>query len=170
MGRAENRAWETKTMEILIVYDSKFGNTRKLSEAIAEALVPYGNVRVHGLDDLLPDDFGPTDLLIVGGPTQRHGMSARMRQFTDALATAGTGMVAAVFDTRYRMPTLISGSAARGIAKRLRLAGIHVLTPPESFFVSRGPVPQLEEGEAERAASWARNAAIRCWLSNWCAA
>jgi flavodoxin len=157
-------------METLVVYDSKFGNTRKLAEAIAEALAPYGGVRVYGLDERLPDEFGQTDLLIVGGPTQGHGMSARMRQFADGLAIAGGGTIAAVFDTRYRMPAVISGSAARGIARRLRRAGIPVLTLPASFFVSRDSTPQLEDGEMERAVSWAKNIAMRCWLARWSAA
>src|SRR5919201_5009897 len=157
-------------METLVVYDSKFGNTRPLSETIAEVLVPYGAVRVYGLDELLPDDLGSTDLLIVGGPTQGHGMSARTRQFADGLVTSGGGTIAAVFDTRYRMPAFISGSAARAIARRLRRSGIPVLTPSQSFFVSRDSVPHLEEGEVERAVSWAKNIAMRWWLTRWCAA
>src|ERR1700687_893791 len=98
-------------MKSLVVYDSKFGNTKKVAEAIADGLRSLGPVRLLGLDTLPPHDLGIVDLLFVGGPTQAHGITARTRQFLDALATRpGTGMVATAFDTRYRMPKVISGS------------------------------------------------------------
>jgi len=157
-------------MECLVVYDSKFGNTRKLAEAIADGLRCVGSVRLLGLDKIPAEDVGTVDLLVIGGPTQVHGMTARIRQFVDLLETRSvTGMVAATFDTRFRMPAALSGSAARLIARKLRQAGIRVFTRPQSFFVSRG-VPELEQGEAERAAEWAKDLAVSLALSHWCAA
>jgi flavorubredoxin len=104
-------------METVVVYDSKFGNTTTLAQVMAEALKPYSQVRVFGLDAQLPDQLGPVDLLIIGGPTQSHGISARMRQFTDRLdASRGIRSVVATFDTRYRMPDVVSGSAAKTVA------------------------------------------------------
>lgn len=158
-------------METLVVYDSQFGNTRKLAESMARAAQTHGRARLLGLDMVVPSDLGAVDLLLIGGPTQRHGLSARMRQFTDGLnASARSGMVAASFDTRYRMSTAISGSAARAIAKRLKRSGIHVFADPESFFVTREKPPTLEAGEIERAATWASRLANSCSLSHWCAA
>jgi len=157
-------------MESLVVYDSKFGNTKKLAEAIADGLRCVGSVRLLGLDKLPAKDVGTVDLLVIGGPTQAHGMTARIRQFVDLLETrSATGMVAATFDTRFRMPAALSGSAARLIARKLRQAGIRVFTRPQSFFVSRS-VPELEQGEAERAAEWAKDLAVSLALSHWCAA
>jgi len=157
-------------MESLVVYDSKFGNTKKLAEAIADGLRCVGSVRLLGLDKLPPKDVGTVDLLVIGGPTQAHGMTARIRQFVDLLETrSASGMVAATFDTRFRMPAALSGSAARLIARNLRQAGIRVFTRPQSFFVSRS-VPELEQGEAERAAEWAKDLAVSLALSHWCAA
>ncbi len=157
-------------MESLVVYDSKFGNTKKLAEAIADGLRCVGSVRLMGLDKLSPNDLGTVDLLVVGGPTQVHGMSARIRQFVDLLKTrSATGMVAATFDTRFRMPAALTGSAARLVARKLRQAGVRVFMRPQSFFVSRG-VPELEQGEAERAAEWAKDLAVSLALSHWCAA
>ena len=146
-------------METVVVYDSKFGNTRKLAEIMAKAIETSGKVRVFGLETLLPEDLGNVDLLIVGGPTQSHGLSPRMRQFTDVLtATSANGAVAATFDTRYRMPEVVSGTAAKKIARRLKRKGIHVFQSPESFFVTRGGEPQLETG-ADTAA--AKNDGVR---------
>ena len=158
-------------METLVVYDSTFGNTKRLAETIAEALKPHGPVRLLGLDTVLPQTLGVTDLLIVGGPTQAYGISARMRRFVDGVERGRTnGLVAAAFDTRYRMPSVISGSAARTIAGKLKRRGIHVCLPPESFFVTKGSPPQLKPGETERAAAWAKKLMMHCALSCWCAA
>ena len=157
-------------MESLVVYDSTFGNTRKVAEAIAHGLGAHGPVRVLGLNKLIPQNLGTVNLLVVGGPTHAHGITARMRQFLDELETRpGTGMVAATFDTRYRMPKVISGSAARTIARKLRHAGLRQFAPPASFFVSRQG-RQLEPGETERAQTWAKNVVERLALSHWCAA
>ena len=156
-------------MESLVVYDSKFGNTRKLAEAVADGLRSLGSVRLLGLDKLPPKDLGTVDLLVVGGPTQLRGMSARTRQFIDLLETRSqTRMVAVAFDTRLRRPVAFSGSAARMIARKLRRAGIRILGRPESFYV-REDAPELERGEEERAAAWAQTVAERLTLSYWCA-
>jgi flavodoxin len=90
-------------MESLVVYETKFGNTKTVAEAVADAGQAYGPVRLLGLDQVPPDDLGTIDLLFVGGPTQAHGMSARIRPFLDRLETrSATGMVAVAFDTRFR--------------------------------------------------------------------
>jgi hypothetical protein len=67
------------------------------------------------------------------------------------------------------MPAVISGSAAKTIARKLRIVGVRIFAGPESFFV-QGSAPQLEEGETERAANWAKGVADRLALSHWCAA
>lgn len=157
-------------MESLVVYDSTFGNTKKIAEAVADGLRPHSSVRLLGLHKIPPQDLGHVDLLVVGGPTQGHGISARMRQFLDALETrSATGTIAATFDTRLRMPVAISGSAARTIARRLRRSGVRLFADPESFFV-RGGAPKLEPGEIGRATAWARKIGNRLSLSHWCAA
>jgi hypothetical protein len=67
------------------------------------------------------------------------------------------------------MPAVISGSAAKTIARKLRSVGVRIFAAPESFFV-RGRLPQLEDGETERATNWAKGVADRLLLSHWCAA
>ena len=157
-------------MQTLVVYDSKFGNTRKIALAMAEAVKPRCAVRLLPLEELLPEELGPVDLLIIGGPTQSHGLSPRMRQFTDGLSLpSANGLMAATFDTRYRMRSLFSGSAAKTIAKKLRGKGIRPLAHA-SFFVTRTRPPELEPGEITRAADWAKKLAIHCVVSHWCAA
>ena len=50
------------------------------------------------------------------------------------------------------------GSAAHGMARRLRRHGYGLVVEPESFFVEGTPGP-LEEGELERAKEWGRTLA-----------
>ena len=67
------------------------------------------------------------------------------------------GMRALAFDTRYRGPRLVRGSAAKDIASLLRHLGCRLLAPPESFFV-KGEEGPLEPGEEYRAKAWALRA------------
>jgi flavodoxin len=146
-------------MLTVVIYDTKFGNTAMVAEAIARGAGARGRVRI--LDTV--EAAGPLterpDLLIVGGPTQKRGPSPALRDFIDALPPSLRGVPAATFDTRYRGATWLMGSAAREAAKRLGNAGARLAAPPESFFVARsGPLEGqgLEAGELDRAEAWGR--------------
>jgi hypothetical protein len=58
---------------------------------------------------------------------------------------------AAAFDTR--LPSRMAGGAARGIARRLRRHGYHLVSDPEGFVVDDAYGP-LRAGEIERAKEW----------------
>jgi flavodoxin len=142
-------------MNALVIYNSKFGNTERIARAIGEALRTRAVVDVQQIAEV--SSISPAfDLLVVGGPTQGHGVDQDLKTFLDGLTPeAVQGVAVATFDTRLRWPVLLSGSAARGIAKRLGQKGACVIVEPESFFVEGGEGP-LAEGEVARAASWAR--------------
>lgn len=78
-----------------------------------------------------------------------------VREWLSALGRAN--VQAAVFDTRIKMPAVLSGRASRGIARELRRHGVTMLTKPESFFVTKGN--QLVPGEEERARAWGQQLA-----------
>jgi len=168
-------------MKVLVVYESMYGNTAAVGEAIAASL------RERGLevDDSLVSKIEPTeaagvDLLIVGGPTHIHGMSRAgtrktatedekntfaeptltpgLREWMDGLPS-GTERLAAAFDTRIDKPALITGSAAKGIGKRLERHGYRLVVGPESFLVST--TNALLEGETDRATAWSTQIAER---------
>lgn len=142
-------------MNALVVYDSTFGNTERIAGAIADWLEQHGSVRLLRVAKAQPVDLEGIDLLVLGCPTQRHKPTPAIQAFLASIPHATLrGMRAATFDTRYRKPRLLTGSAARVIAKRLRKAGASLLQPPESFFVAAREGP-LEEGELEQAAEWA---------------
>jgi len=158
-------------MHTIVVYESMYGNTRAIAEAIAEGL---GDATVASPAEL-PADAAQADLLIVGGPTHAHTMaSARSRRaavesargaavapgaadgpaLRDWLAElAGEDRAyAAAFDTRINKPEWLTGAASHGIAKRLRRHGYTILDT-SSFLVSANEGP-LVDGELERARRW----------------
>jgi flavodoxin len=157
-------------MQVVVVFDTQFGNTEQIARAIADGIADLGSV------DLLPAAGSagrprvPPDLLLIGGPTQRHGLSPALRGYLDALPRDGLRNArVATFDTRYRMAPLLSGSAAKDAAGRLRRSGMRLVAAPESFFIERDRPPegekrrhgseQLEPGELERARAWGRRLA-----------
>ena len=143
-------------MQIVVIYDSKFGNTEKIGQAIGRGLGALGDVRVMSTGEATL--AGRPDLLFLGGPTQNHGASPGLREFVKALPAALRGVPAAAFDTRYRGPSWLTGSAAAQAAKAVRKAGGDPAAEPESFFIVRkGPLERqtLEPGEIERAEQWA---------------
>jgi flavodoxin len=161
----------------LVVYESIYGNTRAVAEAIAEGLAPFGSVEVRSVYDAGDSGVDAVDLLVVGGPTHMHGMTSSFSRKAAVQAgeedgaeivpgardgrglrkwlgqLSGKGSKAAAFDTRIDRSPALTGAASRSIARRLHGKGFELMADRESFFVddSEGP---LAEGELERARSW----------------
>ena len=142
-------------MNTLIIYDSTFGNTAQLAQAMADKLGEHGTAQIASADEADLAEVKEIDLLLVGGPTQRHGLSPNMKSLLEGFPRRTLlGMHAGAFDTRYHMSAWKSGSAAHAIASKLKRAGASLIVEPESFFVAEREGP-LEEGELERATVWA---------------
>ncbi|HEY1296805.1 MAG TPA: flavodoxin domain-containing protein [Chloroflexota bacterium] len=145
-------------MHTVIIFDSEYGNTREISEAIAAELraagpVDIAKVRTHAAASV-PADM---DLLVVGAPTHMHHVSAPMRGYLENLpAKSLAGLEAAAFDTRAQGWRLLTGAASGGIAKQLQKHGAHLVVRPASFRVA-AKVGPLVEGEVERAHAWAQH-------------
>jgi flavodoxin I len=150
-----NRLNGDMTMKALVVYDSKFGNTERIARVIAEALATGEPVPVMQTNETSERDLVGIDLLVVGGPTQAHGLSSALRTFLDHLSPKAVRDVAtATFDTRLHWPQILNGSAAVASARRLETMGAVIMVPPESFLIS-GRKGLLIKGELERAKAWA---------------
>ena len=145
-------------MKALVLYDTTFGNTEHIAEAITLTLQEALQTRLASVSDAR--DFEAAlvgiDLLVVGGPTQRHGISDPLKARLAQLGDRGLdGLRAAVFDTRLRGSRLVTGSAAARLATILRHHGAWVVVPPASFLVGGREGP-LRDGELERARELAR--------------
>lgn len=160
-------------MRAVVVYESMFGNTQRIAEAVADGLATCMEVdltEVGAATEVVPDDV---DLLVVGGPTHAFGLSRPatrsdaadrtgrgvvsavigLREWLDGLRSSSSRTAAATFDTRVDKPRM-PGSAARAAHKRLRRLGFRVVAPAQSFYVTDMTGP-LVAGEQDRARQWA---------------
>lgn len=160
-------------MNAIVVYESMYGNTRRIAESIAEGLGGATVVSVHEE----PSEFERVDLLVVGGPTHMHGLATSLSRRmaaeaaqedgseTEPGATEGPGLrawmhglphregaLAAAFDTRLDRSTALTGTAAQAIGRRLRRRGYRVLST--GSFLVEDAVGPLENGELDRARRW----------------
>jgi flavodoxin len=142
-------------MNILVVYDSVYGNTEQIARAIAGAFT--NDIRVIHAGEAANSELQGIDLLIAGAPTQGGRPSPAMQDFLKKIPESDIkGMNVATFDTRISAKWVgIFGYAAGRIARSLKKKGGNLVLNPEPFFVegTKGP---LKEGELERAAAWAQ--------------
>jgi len=168
-------------MKAVVVYESMYGNTHSIADAVAnglrEAVDTVVVVPVEEADAALAE---AADLLVVGGPTHVHGMSragtrraaldaakkpqsgltvdaaADGRGVREWLASVGDlGLPAAAFDTRFDGPAAFTGRASKRIARTLRRHGCSLIAEPASFLVTKQN--QIKPGEEARAGQWAAN-------------
>jgi flavodoxin len=143
-------------MRALVVYDSLYGNTEKIAEAIGGAIAG-GEVSVLRAGEVGPPELENISLLVVGAPTQGGRATEAVRDLLNRITKAEiNGVDAAAFDTRVTSKVAkIFGYAANKIASNLKKKGANLIAEPEGFFVegTKGP---LTQGELERAAEWGK--------------
>ena len=144
-------------MNVLVVYDSIYGNTRAVALAMGQAIP--GGASVRHVSEVTPGDLEDADLLFVGSPTHGALPTEAVQALVEKLgAPTHSGSRAAAFDTRLTWPFLErwGGFAADKLAGKLTEKGWALAGAPAGFFVKglrKGP---LKPGEADRAAAWAR--------------
>ncbi|MFN2235338.1 MAG: flavodoxin family protein [Anaerolineales bacterium] len=140
-------------MKTLVIYDSKYGHTRMIAEAIGEAI----NGQIMLVSEPNPADLAGFDLVIIGSPTHGGWYTEGIQDLLKA-ESAFNNLNLAVFDTRTKRS--LFGFAAPRMARNLEKSGANLLATPEGFVVLgvKGP---LKNGELERAAAWAREIANR---------
>ncbi|HJY59875.1 MAG TPA: flavodoxin domain-containing protein [Streptosporangiaceae bacterium] len=164
-------------MRAVVVYESMYGNTHLVADAIGAGLSTALNVSVVPVSQASQAVLADANLVVVGGPTHVHGMSRAatrkaavqaahqpvnpLQVEADAL---GPGLrewfgslgrypvKAAAFDTRMHGPAALTGRASKGVARLLRAHGFDVVAEPESFVVTKQD--RLEPQETIRAREW----------------
>jgi Flavodoxin domain len=168
-------------MRAVIVYESMFGSTKKVAEAIAGGLADCAGVSVVPVASAGAHILDGADLVVVGGPTHTQGMSRPgTRKIAGKLAgkpgsevelvpgaVSGPGVrewlaslgrlevAGAAFDTRLQGLPAFTGRASKSIGRHLAPTGARIAASPESFLVE-GLTGALAEGELGRARAWGR--------------
>lgn len=154
-------------MNALVVYESAWGNTRSVAEAIGEGLAEHAAVAVVPAHEASPLADIQVDLLVVGAPTHAFGLpregtredaqrrggepaASGVREWLDACESIS--LMVTAFDTHVRHPDL-PGHAGKKIAKKLKRLGGRGAADPESFYVDGYEGPLLP-GELDRAREW----------------
>lgn len=155
-------------MSTLLIYDSFFGNTKKIAEAIVKGF-GEGNCKSVRVDDFKSDNLNDIKLLIVGSPTRAFMPSPKIKKFISLLAKNKiNGINIAAFDTRADMSKVnnkilkvmvkLFGYGAEPIEKKLVKKGGISVVAPEGFYVNDTEGP-LGDGEIERAVNWGKRIA-----------
>ena len=170
-------------MRSVVVYESMFGATRVIAEAIASGFPEYGETTVVRASEVGGSVLYDADLVVVGGPTHIRSMSRpSTRKGAPCYAKKHGGDLAlepgaddapgvrewighlgqhtnfaAAFDTRVKGPAALTGSACKAINRGLAGHGMSAVAPPESFIIDKNG--SLLPGEVARAAAWGTNLA-----------
>ena len=167
-------------MNALIVYESMFGSTRQIGEAIADALQTSGVSVTVTPAAAAPVDLTGYDLVVIGAPTHAHSLpqassrkdAARwaaeerkelvlepgaadqpgVREWLERAPVGAPTTRFASFSTRADFPLIFAGDASASIKRRLRKRGVH-LDAHEGFLVDFDS--HLLKDEPQRAREWA---------------
>ena len=151
-------------MKALVVYDSVFGNTEKIAQAVAKGLRAETQCLRAGAVSIT--QLNAVDTIIMGSPTRSFAATPALMSLLEAIpADALTGKKVAAFDTRLLMTGIKGllfkkiidkgGYAAPIIAEKLQSKGTTLALPAEGFFV-KGEEGPLVNGELERAEEWGK--------------
>jgi menaquinone-dependent protoporphyrinogen IX oxidase len=155
-------------MKGIVVYDTSYGNTRRIAETIAETLKESGiEVDLFDVKDVKKLSAKGYNFLVLGSPTKFGTMSFAIRFFLGKVKSEEwVNKPFAAFDTenpenieRARIENK-EWSAAEKIAERLRDKKMNQLLPVMKALVlgQKGP---LIEGEIARTKDYARELAIK---------
>ena len=164
-------------MRAVIVYESMYGNTHLVADAIGAGLGSTFDVQVVPVAQATPEILADASLVVVGGPTHIHGMSRAATRKAAVESTDKPGSLleldpdapgpglrewfgslgrypakAAAFDTRLHGPAAMTGQASKGVARLLRAHGFDVIAKPASFLVTKDN--RLDLHETDRAREW----------------
>lgn len=157
-------------MRALVVFESMFGNTHRIADAIADGMADGAEVAIFDVADAPAQVPVGVDLLVAGGPTHAFSMSrlstrrdaARrggaftdvpdgLREWLHALPAPSSECTFAAFDTRVDMP-LLPGAASHSATRVARRLGFRVVEP--ASFLVEGYEGPLVDGQLERAREW----------------
>ena len=143
-------------MNVLIVYETKFGNTKKAAETIAEGMkegeqIETEVVNVNDVDYSKVRDF---DAIIIGSPTWAGNCTDTIKNFINELAGLSLNEKSyAVFDTNSGIPLL-----SKAVKKMEKLVGKKIL--PGLLVRVKGTKGPIVEGELPKCHNFGKEIAL----------
>jgi flavodoxin len=153
-------------MKALILYDSVFGNTGKISQVMHEELQTICESKLKSVDSFSIADLNSLELIVVGSPTRAFTMTPKMKTLLKSLPKEKMkGIRYLTFDSRMNVAevdnkflTFMAGTfgyASEKIAKMLHKKDCRAAGNSEVFYVKESEGPLLD-GELEKARKWIR--------------
>ena len=130
----------------IVVYDTKYGNTKKVAEDIASGIEGEGiEVSLKEIKDTSSNEIVQYDLFVIGAPTQMGSAKKDTKKFLKKLKGTDLSTVKfAAFDTRLKSA---SKGATMKIENMLTELGASKLT--DSLAISVGGIKGPLEDSAE---------------------
>jgi flavodoxin len=148
--------------KVLVVYESKWGNTKSVAEAIIEGIQKFPGMEtsINKRDDVKRDRIDDFDALVIGSPNHMGGATVNMKKFISKLGTLSIeGKCIAFFDTYLGKDY---EKAVKKMEKQAadKLPGIELITPGLSIRVEglKGPIA---EGELPKCVEFGSKIAAR---------
>jgi len=149
-------------MRVLVVYDSFYGNTKAVAEAIAEEARSAGHeAKVQSAREGLPEDMS-ADILVLGSPTRMTRMTRSAKKFVRRIRGSSWGSKPVfTFDTVMPgvvgRPGTFGGTAGQKLHDLAKDMGLNVQEPVLHAEVTdmKGP---LAPDALEKARTFAREA------------
>jgi flavodoxin len=126
----------------LILYDSLYGNTKKVAMSLSRGLEAGGfYVDSNSIEDFDILELKNYDIIGIGGPTHYHGASKKMKSFLNKIKPLKMERrYGFAFETKGEFK--LAGSAAKRITKYLNKINIKIIHPTITGIVieEEGPL------------------------------
>lgn len=119
----------------LVVYDSRFGDTWKVAEALSRGLRSVPGVGAHAVhaSHVGPGEVDRSALIVVGGPTRYLSASHAIKGLFERIGGYDlAGKFGFALDTEAQRP--LTGSASRFIEESMRRLNLRLVTPHRSAY------------------------------------
>lgn len=145
-------------MKVIVLYDTKYGNTEKVAKAICEGMkeVGFSEVVVKSGSETTPGELREAGVWILGSPTHIGSTTRNFKKLIRWMKEEKPkGQRGVAFDTRLEKA---KKGASDKLVKVMQAVGMEILDGPFNFRV-KGIEGPLLDGELERATTIGRKLA-----------
>ncbi|WXG39517.1 MAG: flavodoxin domain-containing protein [Candidatus Freyarchaeum deiterrae] len=139
--------------KVLIVYWSRYGNTKKVADSIAKGIIKAAKkveVVVKNVKDTKPEEVLDYDALIIGSANHMGGPVGDIKNFLKKLEKLNLkGKACAVFDTHNKNDLKVGQKMEKQIQEKI--SGLKLVAPSLALQVEgmQGPIAESELAKAE---------------------